>query len=106
MSYDSVHRQAPIPDEPRPKKKAVKQRERSDHKHEYERIVIDAHTYEYSHGEKRQVYNVGERCRICGRLGNVHFRNAYSTEGMRLFEVDDWRELMERYLPEDKEVKR
>lgn len=105
MSYDSIHRQAPIPDEPRSKKKAVKRHDRSDHKHEYERIVIDAHTYEYSHGEKRKVYNVGERCRICGRLGNVHFRNAYSTEGMRLFEVDDWRELMERYLPEDKEVK-
>ena len=105
MSYDSVHRQAPIPDEPRTRKKAVKQRDRSDHKHEYERIVIDAHTYEYSHGEKRPVFYVGERCRICGRLGNVYFRNVYSTEGMRLFEVDDWRELMERYLPEDKEVK-
>lgn len=106
MSYDSIHRQTPIPDEPRTRKKAVKQRDRSDHKHEYERIVIDVHTYEYSHGEKRPVFHVGERCRICGRLGNVHFRNAYSIDGMRLFEVDDWRELMERYLPEDKEVKR
>ena len=106
MSYDSIHRQTPIPDEPRTRKKAVKQRDRSDHKHEYELVAIDSHSYEYSHGEKRPVFHVGERCRICGRFGNVHFRNAYSTEGMRLFEVDDWRELMERYLPEDKEVKR
>lgn len=107
MSYDSIHRQTPIPDEPRTRKKAVKQRDRSDHKHEYELVAIDSHSYEYlGRGKVRQVYNVGERCRICGRLGNVYFRNAYSTEGMRLFEVDDWRELMERYLPEDKEVKR
>lgn len=105
MTEHARRKSTPIPDEPRPKKKAVKHRERSDHRHEYERIAIDAHTYEYSHGEKRPVFHVGERCRICGRLGNVYFRNAYSTEGMRLFEVDDWRELMERYLPEDKEVK-
>ena len=107
MSYDSVHRQTPIPDEPRTRKKAVKQRDRSDHKHEYELVAIDSHSYEYlGRGKVRQVYDVGERCRICGRLGDVHFRNVYSTEGMRLFEVDGLDGLLSRYLPEDKEVKR
>ena len=106
MSYDSIHKQAPIPDEPRPKKKAVKQRERSDHRHDYERIAIDAHSYVMSHGEERPVIHIGERCRICGRLGNVNlWHEEGDADGLRRFEVDGLDGLFARYLPDDKEVK-
>ena len=107
MSYDSIHKQAPIPDEPRPKKKAVKKRVRSDHRHEYEWVAVDADCY-YTNGTGRHAYYpIAERCRICGRLADVRFSTDTEQvpDGMRLFKIDRWLSLLDRYLPDDKEVK-
>lgn len=107
MSEDARRKSAPIPDEARPRKKAVKRHVRSDHRHDYEDVCIDAHMSIWSKGKMLPAYYIGKRCKICGRLGD--WRNTYDLheppEGMRLFETESWRDLWGRYLPDDLEVR-
>ena len=84
---------------PRHRKVSKKRHVRSDHRHEYEQVCIDTHAY----------YYVADRCRVCGRLGDVVLKpNKHKPpEGMRLFEVHDFIELMGMtQLPDDAEVTR
>lgn len=114
MSYygkeDELRRKyAPIPDEPRHKKKAKKRHVRSDHKHVYEEVCIDADTYSYDYQKREKVkkYQIGKRCMICGRLDDVTWDNRHDEppKGMRLFKVDGIKGLFAKVLSEDLEVK-
>ena len=107
MSEHALRKQTPIPDEPRPKKKAVKKRVRSDHRHEYELVAIDdGQCCERFGGEVRPLIHIGARCRICGRFDDVHmFRPVEDGEGLRRFEVDGLAGVLVKYLTDDKEVK-
>lgn len=104
------HKYDPLPEDgPRHKKKAKKRHVRSDHRHEYEDIAIDSHTYIYRSGVGRiHVYETGSRCKVCGRLCNVKFRELYEPPvGMPLYEVRDFLELaMMRELPESRRKER
>ena len=100
----------PIPEDgPRHRKKAKKRRVRSDHKHEYEKVCIDDHSYVYTRDGRLRKYTIATRCKVCGRLQDVLLgsRGCYEPpEGMPLYEVRDFLELMEmRELPEEKRVR-
>lgn len=101
------HKYTPLPEEPRYRKKKVKKHVRSDHKHEYETVCIDAHSVIYRRGEKIPNLYLGERCRICGRLNDwMHTNLSEPPEGMPLYEVPSWVYLWdERKLPEEMRVK-
>lgn len=100
------HKYAPLPDEPRHKKKAKKQHVRSDHRHEYEVVCVDEGTYVINRTGRHKEYTKAERCKICGRLRDARFGGWLDSppEGMRLFVVDGITALFDKYLPEDKEV--
>lgn len=113
MSYwgDEVlhHKYDPLPeDAPRHRKKAKKNRVRSNHKHEYEKVAIDAGCYVYSRGKERPYLCIGKRCRICGKLSDVKFGDtgiSKPPEGMRLYKVDGLMELLKlKYLSDHDEV--
>ena len=101
------HKYDPLPeDAPRHRKKSRKRHVRSDHKHEYETVCIDAHDYVIS-GGRYHFYRIGRRCRICGRLKDyrTNTNQREVPEGMRLFEVDGWDTLFKtRYLSDELEV--
>lgn len=99
---------APIPEEPRYRKKAKKRHVRSDHKHEYEQVCIDAHSFIHRNGEKVPYLYLGERCRVCGRLNG--WRGCTNLqeppEGMPLYEVPGWDFLFDKKaLPDEMRVK-
>ena len=101
------HKYAPLPEEgPRHRKRAKKAHVRSDHRHEYEDVCVDAHTYTVTREGRFPAYYVAERCRICGRVGDVRgCRNHEPPDGMRLFEVRDLIALLgAKFITEDKEV--
>lgn len=101
------HKYAPIPeDEPRHKKKAKKRHVRSDHRHEYEKVCIDAHSYVLFHGKRTPYMYEGVRCKVCGRLKDVRTMSDWHEppESMRLFVVDDFLALFDKYLPDEKEA--
>jgi len=101
------HKYTPLPEEPRYRKKKVKKHVRSDHKHEYETVYIDAHSFVYRREKKVPYLHVGERCKICGRLNDwMHTNLSEPPEGMPLYEVPSWVYLWdERKLPEEMMVK-
>ena len=102
------HKYTPLPDEPRYKKKAKKRRVRSDHKHEYEDVCVDAHSHLLAHGTRQPIYYIGTRCKVCGRLQNVRLRYDVHEppEDMPLYEVRDFLELaVMRELPESRMVR-
>lgn len=101
------HKYAPIPDEPRYKKRAKKVHVRSDHKHLYEEVCVDSHSEVFEHGARCPAYHVAMRCVVCGRLQDLRmWRLRERPEGMRLFEVEDFFELLDmRELPDEMEVR-
>lgn len=106
------HKYDPLPDEPRYRKKAKKRRVRSDHKHEYEEVCVDAHDSVITSKGRFRSYHIACRCKICGRLYDMHDFTLNSEvreppKDMRMFEVDDIFKLWDmRYLPDDLEVVR
>lgn len=100
------HKYTPLPEEPRYKKKAKKKHVRSDHKHVYEQVCIDAHSFAYRHGKKVPYMYLGKRCRVCGRLHDWERTNVSEPpEGMPLYEVPNWLFLWyEKALPSKLEV--
>lgn len=102
------HKYDPLPeDAPRHRKKARTRRVRSDHRHEYEDVCIDAHAAVYRHGERRRVYYTGTRCRVCGKLADVRMgASLYEPpEGMALYEVDGLLALLDmKVLPDSARV--
>lgn len=105
---DSIrHKYNPLPDEPRYRKKAKKRHVKSDHKHEYELVCIDAHTEVVTHKGHFPYYYIGSRCKVCGRLQNVRSRTDINTPpaGMKIYEVKDLFELLEtKYLSSERIV--
>lgn len=102
------HKYDPLPDEPRYKKKRKKRHIRSDHKHEYEDVCIDAHSYLITRGARRPYYYFGKRCKICGRLYESRTRSDVHEppDDMPLYEVRDFLELaLMRELPESRRVR-
>lgn len=102
----------PLPDEPRHKKKGKKkQRIRSDHKHVYETVCVNAHDFVRIggiHGERLPFFHIVKRCEVCGRIGDVSFRRDVRKppEGMPYYEVPDWSFLMTGdVLPEGMRVR-
>lgn len=93
---------------PRYRKKSKKNHVKSDHKHEYERVCIDAHVVIFSHGHKVPYMYLVDRCKICGRIGDLKSQadlHEPPTE-MPLFEVADFWELLEmKMLPEAMRVR-
>lgn len=104
------HKYDPLPEDgPRHRKKARKRHVRSLHKHEYEDVCVDTHSYILMRGgEKRQYLHVARRCKVCGRVSDTRAMGGLSEppDGMRLFEVDDVLALLDRVLPDDLEVTR
>ena len=105
------HKYDPLPEDgPRHKKKAKRKHVRSDHKHEYEEVCIDAHAHVYRRGVGRvHVYFMGTRCRVCGRLHDLRLGGSITEppKGMRLFEVGGTFALIDmRVLPDETEVVR
>ena len=102
------HKYDPLPeDAPRHRKKLKKKRVRSDHKHEYETVCIDAHSVIYRRGEKIPYLYLGKRCRICGRLNDWRHTNlSEPPDGMQLYEVPNWGYLWgKKKIPEEMRVK-
>lgn len=105
--YEDVlhHKYDPLPEEPRHRKKARKKpRVRSDHRHEYEEVCIDAHGFRYVRGEKIPTYFIGKRCKLCGRLQDVKWLIDLREppEDMPMYEVKDILDLFEmKALPDE-----
>ena len=106
---DSLHHKYdPLPEEPRHSKKARKRHVRSDHRHEYETVCIDAHTETVTRGGTFPSYSIGTRCRICGRLQDVKLWQYVREppDGMPLYEVDSILKLMMmKVLPDEMKVR-
>lgn len=106
---ESINRKyAPIPeDAPRHRKRSKKKNVRSDHKHEYETVCVDGHSYAYRHGATHKCYYLAKRCKICGRIGDVDMRtNLFEPpEGMPLYDAGDFSSLFGmKYLTEEMRV--
>ena len=94
---------------PRHSKKARKHHVKSDHRHDYEEVCIDAGSLVVMPDGRHTSYHMGVRCKVCGRLSNIKMWR-YEDEppqDMRLFEVEDFFELLRmKYLPDSMEVTR
>lgn len=104
----SEYKYAPIPDEPRYRKKSRKVHVRSDHKHDYETVCVDAHSVVFRNGGKVPYLHVGERCRICGRMANWRGCTDLQEppEDMPFYVVSDWTYLWDnKVLPEAMRVR-
>lgn len=102
------HKYAPLPEEPRHKKKAKKKHVRSDHKHIYEKVAVDAHSSVISAKKgRRPYYYVVDRCRACGRIGGKTSTAYEVPDGMKLYDTGDWFTYVKLgELPDEYEVKR
>lgn len=102
------HKYNPLPeDAPRHRKKAKKKHVRSDHKHEYETVCIDTHSCLHRRGVRRKCYSLAERCKICGRIGDLKmWIELYEPpEDMPLYDVVDFWMYDMKTLPEEMRVK-
>jgi len=101
------HKYDPLPEEPRHRKKAKKRHVRSDHRHDYEEVAIDAGTFTASGGERYKNYHKGMRCKVCGKLHDVRFWWSHEEppEDMPLYEVDGIKGLFAKELGEERRVR-
>lgn len=101
------HKYDPLPEEPRFKKKRKKRHVKSDHRHEYEQVCIDAHSISYTRDGTFAMYHLGLRCRACGKLGSVR---CWQWKGeppsdLPMYEIDDVIQLIGmKYLTDDMRV--
>lgn len=103
------HKYDPLPeDAPRHRKKSKKRHAKSDHKHEYEEVCVDAHTESFAHKEYVPTFHIAVRCRVCGRLQNVKLWQFVDKppDDMPLYEVDDFYELVTmKELPDGRRIR-
>lgn len=102
------HKYDPMPEEPRHRKKAKKRHVKSDHRHDYEEVAIDAGTESVIGGVRHRAYHMGMRCKVCGRLHNVKLweRPDEPPEDMPLYEVDGINGLFAKELGDERMVRR
>ena len=102
------HKYDPLPEEPRHRKKAKKRHVKSDHRHDYEEVALDAGTESFFWGERHRAYHMGIRCKVCGRLRDVKFLwfDDEPPEDMPLYEVDGFNGLFAKQLDEERLVRR
>lgn len=88
---------------PRYRKKSKKHHVKSDHKHEYEMVCIDAHTEIITREEKSPSYHIGNHCKVCGRLHDLKtWATSEIPREMPLYEIEDFFELYEmKILPDE-----
>ena len=102
------HKYDPIPEEPpRHHKKVKKRHVKSDHKHDYEDVCIDAHSYRRTLDGRFPYLYIGSRCKICGRLNDWHGEYGLTEppDGMPFYKVNDLFELLDtKFLPDDRKV--
>lgn len=103
---ESINRKyAPIPeDAPHHRKRAKKKHVRSDHKHEYEQVAVDARSYSMESGIIRPCFHICTRCTICGRIGDRLLRPDVHEppNDMPLYVVDGFGQLWEmKVLPDE-----
>lgn len=105
---ESINRKyAPIPeDAPYHRKRAKKKNVRSNHKHEYEQVCIDSHTYVCRHGAEVKCYYLATRCKVCGRVGDVKVSHELHEppDGMPLYDVPFWSAVVVKSLPDEMRV--
>lgn len=92
---------------PRYRKKSRKRHVRSDHKHEYENVCVDAHTETRTRDGVFPSYHIATRCKICGRLYDVKtWATREIPKEMPLYEVADFWELFQmKMLPDGMRVR-
>ncbi len=93
---------------PRYRKKAKKNHVKSNHKHEYERVCVDAHAVSFRRGHKVPYMYLADRCKICGRIGDLKMQPDLHEppEGMPFYVVPDWTYLWDnKILPDDMRVR-
>ena len=101
------HKYTPLPDEPRYRKRKRKLHVKSDHRHEYEEVCINAHGITFFHGEHLPYFYIATRCKVCGRLGDVRVRSDIHEppEGMPLYDVGDYSYFFDhKTLPSERRV--
>ena len=103
------HKYEQLPeDAPRHRKKSKKRHVRSDHKHEYEDVCIDAGSYSITHNGRVSTYHLAVRCKVCGRVRDVwywHFKDD-PPKDLPLYRVNDFWELLKmKVLPDEMRVR-
>lgn len=77
---------------PKHRKKSKKKSKKSDHKHLYEPCLVHWLIQDSSHIMK------GERCSVCGKIGDVDFFETEPVEGKpRLCKLLGGKEILEKY---------
>ena len=101
------HKYDPLPEEPRHRKKAKKRHVRSDHRHDYEEVAIDAGMETPIIGVRHRAHHMGMRCKVCGRLRDVRFlcSNGEPPEDVPLYEVDGFGGLLAKELGDERMVR-
>ena len=93
---------------PRYRKKSKKNHVKSNHKHEYERVCVDAHAVSFRRGHKVPYMYLADRCKICGRVGDMVMKSDLHeppTE-MPLYELADILEALDlKILPDEMRVR-
>ena len=106
---DSLHHKYdPLPEEPRHRKKARKRRVRSDHKHVYETVCVDTHSWVRTRDGEFSSYHMCVRCKLCGRIQDIKLWRfePEPPEDMPLYEVEDFFDLVSmKVLPESMKVR-
>lgn len=83
---------------PKYRKRKNKTVRKSDHKHEYEIVLI---VYNYM---DRDFYHKGEKCIICGKINNERMFEGIEIEGTNYTRMLTQEEVLEKY--KDKEIVR
>lgn len=99
------HKYDPLPDEPRHRKKAKKRHVRSDHRHDYEKVCVDAQASVLHNHQWVPSYYVIERCRVCGRMRHTKGHVQEVPKGMPLYRVDGLMGLWSKELGEERRVR-
>lgn len=101
------HKYDPLPEEPRYRRKSRKRHVRSDHKHEYETVCVDAHSIFRTLKGEYPTYHMAVRCKVCGRIKDIKlWQYDYEPpDDLPLYEVDDFFKLIKmKSLPDEMRV--
>ena len=103
------HKYGTLPeDAPRHRRRSKKKHVRSNHRHEYEEVCVDADSYFIIGNGRFSTYHLAVRCKVCGRVQNVklwQFDNE-PPKDLPLYRVNDFWELLKmKVLPDEMRVR-